>query len=115
MSVFELSPHGPDVTDVLTGESFSVDIDPDNIGRFEGHTMALRRYRLGPYNGFVIAGFPVEKEAKDPSLQQLSDVLGAKPSHELLRSKGHKLGEIWTLWMDRINKVLAEAAEKPTA
>lgn len=102
VSIFEVSPHGPDVTDLLTGEEFTVDIDLDGLRRFEGHVMLLRRYRLGTFHAFAIAGFPVETTSKKDLLDEVESALGAKPTHGLLRSKGHALGSLWLSWMKTI-------------
>jgi hypothetical protein len=106
VSIFEVSPDGPDVTDVLTGEEFTVDIDPDNLCRFAGHILALRRYRLGPFHAFAIAGFPLESVAKEDLLDDIRCALDAEPTHALLRSQGHVLGSHWHAWMTKLNAKL---------
>lgn len=109
VSLFQVGPHGSEVTDLLSGEAFSVSIDPNDLSRFADHLVLLRHYRLGDFHGFAIAGFPVEATAKNELMDQLETALGGKPTHELLRSKGHTLGSLWLLWMKRVHESLESA------
>ena len=63
------------------------------------------------FHAFTIAGFPIKvgtgREVRAEVMAQLGNALGAKPTHELLRSKGHALGALWLEGMKRLNGALA--------
>ena len=109
VSIFQVNSHGSEVTDLITNETFPVGIDPNDLRRFADHLIPLRHYRLGGLHGFAIAGFPVEAAAKQELMGQLQTALGGKPSHGLLRTKGHALGGLWLLWMKRVHESLESA------
>jgi len=102
VSLFEVSPGGLKATDLLTQEEFMIDIDFDHATEREGQALLLRRYQLGPFHAFAIAGFPVEAAAKGELLAELAGALGAAPTHELLRTKGHAIGALWLSAMKRL-------------
>lgn len=96
VSLFEIDGSGGSATDILDGETYSIDIDLDGVGRFTEHIVVMRRYELGGHQAFSLAGLPLADDGRvDESLQMIEEVMGAAPTHESLRTEGHRLGALW--------------------
>ena len=66
----------------------------------------MRRYELDGYQAFSLAGFPSTSGARDEQMTRITDALGAKPTHELLRSRGAALGSTWQQSSARLDEAL---------
>lgn len=111
VSAFEIGDDSFTITDLLTGATHSLEIDLNRVSSFGGHVVLLRRYVLGGYQAFSLAGFPLTADAKDNLVEQIRDVLGEKPTHELLRSKGEALGSLWNGMVTKLDAALKAARE----
>lgn len=95
VSLFEVAEGAEIATDLTDGASFPIDIDLDDAGRFAGHVLLMRRYELGGFQAFGIAGFPFPSAAQSELMDRVTGALKAKPTHELLRARGAALGALW--------------------